>query len=144
MTEDPRLPPQNIDAERSLIGSVFFRADVVDEVAGVITADAFYAGGHREIWGRLVAMHAAGDPIDPVTVSEALESTGTLEDVGGYEAIETITRAVPHAAHADYYAGIVRENWLKRRALTAAETMIRRVHDDRRADAAAIVGACQG
>ena len=110
-----RLPPQNLDAERSVIGSLLLVNEVIDDVLQILKADYFYNDNHREIFKAIVERYETGHrAIDAVTLFDILQKRGTLNDVGGATYILGILEAVPHSAHAEHYARIVREKWLQR------------------------------
>lgn len=120
-----RLPPQNLEAERSVLGSCLLVNDAIDEVADLIQADHFYSDAHRRIYATMFELHEQGRRIDPVILAEALAQKGELEEIGGIECIHRILEAVPHAAHAKYYAGIVRDKWLHRSLIHACTDILR-------------------
>lgn len=111
MTDDRlRLPPQNLDAERGVIGSILLMPSAIDEIAGIVSASDFYGFAHQILFTAISGMHRAGSvAIDPVTLADDLQKSGKLEDVGGVGALFQVLDSVPHAAHVRYYANIVRE-----------------------------------
>jgi replicative DNA helicase len=121
-----RLPPQDLDAERSVLGSVLLSNDAIDEVLQHIHADHFYADPHRRMFRAIQDMHEAGvRGIDPVTLGHELQRRGELADVGGAPYIVQVLETVPHAAHAQYYARIVRDKWLQRTLIEACTDTLR-------------------
>src|SRR6185436_5438654 len=115
-----RLPPQNLEAERGVLGSIFFDNHVVDEVADVLVADHFYLDSHRRIYAAIHRLHENGvHGFDAVTVGETLEKSGEIREIGGYEYLREIVEAVPHAAHAKSSADIVRSKAIQRRLICA-------------------------
>lgn len=110
MTDSVRLPPQNIDAERGVLGSIMLMPHCLDDVGMIVSASDFYLGAHAAMFSTLESMtRHGGVVVDPVTLGEELHRTGKLEAVGGAAYIATILEAVPHAAHGLHYARIVRE-----------------------------------
>ena len=114
-----RLPPQNLEAERSVIGSAILENEQIDEVVDVFSAEDMYRDAHQILWRTIVRMRDAGQVIDVVTLTEALERTGDLERIGGDEIIESCIFAVPHAINARYYAKFIKEKSLKRKLIEA-------------------------
>lgn len=109
-----KVPPQNLDAELGVLGSVLLMSDAIDEVCG-LQADHFYADRHQKIWQAIMDMHVKGvRGIDAVTLAEELERRHELVEVGGPEYIGEILSTVPNAAHATYYASIVTDRWVQR------------------------------
>lgn len=128
-----RLPPQNLEAEKVVLGSIFLENHSFDDVADLLTADHFYLPAHRRIFGAILKLRDDGrDAFDPVMVGESLEKSGTLEEVGGYEYLEEIFHAVPHAAHAKHYAEIVRDKAVQRRLIFACTDILRAAYEDSR------------
>ncbi|MEX0717111.1 MAG: replicative DNA helicase [Planctomycetaceae bacterium] len=124
-----RLPPQNLEAERSVLGSCLLVNDAIDEVADLIQADHFYSDAHRRIFATMFTLHETGRRVDPVILAEALAQKGDLEEIGGLDRIHEILEAVPHAAHAKYYAGIVRDKWVHRSLINACTDILRDCYD---------------
>lgn len=110
-----KLPPQNLTAEQSVLGSILLHNDAIDEVADILHANHFYSEKHQLIYAAIQRMGDAGiRGIDAVTLSEELDARNQLADVGGVPYILEILEAVPHAAHVKYYAEIVRDKWIQR------------------------------
>ena len=103
-----RLPPHNIEAEESVLGSCLIDQAVIDDVCQVIRPEDFYRDGLAEIYRAILEMRADGLPIDALSVDEHLTQKQMLRKVGGEEAVVRLLKAVPHAANALHYAGIVR------------------------------------
>ena len=127
--ESLRVPPNNAEAERAALGAMLCNGDAVDVVAGIIGDHDFYGDGNAIIFRELVAMRQDGIPADAVTLSERLDAAGKLEEIGGLPAILQILETVPHAAHCEYYAGIVRKESVRRHGVYAATKFIRDIHD---------------
>jgi len=114
-----RIPPHNADAERGVLGSMLLSWDCVVDVRASLTAREFYLDTHRLIFEACLRLDDAGEKGDPVTLATVLDRQGKLAEVGGVTALFDIINSVPHAAHAKYYARIVREAY-QRRMLIAA------------------------
>lgn len=124
-----QIPPQDLEAERCVLGSILSHVDVIDDVLQHIQAGHFYADAHRQMFETIHAMYEGGTRgIDAVTLSHELERRGILTEVGGPAAILTVMQAVPHAAHAEYYAKIVREKFLQRSLIQACTESLREAH----------------
>lgn len=110
-----KVPPQNIAAERGVIGSVLLENQAIDDVVEFLSVQHFYNDAHQRLFGGIARLHEKGvRGIDALVLAEELMRTGEFEDVGGAEYIEEILSSVPHAAHARYYAEIVRDKALQR------------------------------
>ncbi|HTI52216.1 MAG TPA: replicative DNA helicase [Planctomycetaceae bacterium] len=126
-----RLPPQNLEAEKGVLGSIFFDNHVLDDVADVLLVDHFYLDSHRRIYAAIQRLHESGiHGFDAVTIGEALERTGELKEIGGYDYLQEIIESVPHAAHAKYYAGIVRSKAIQRRLIYTCTDILRAAYDE--------------
>jgi len=125
------LPPQNLDAERSLLGSMLLSHDAIDDVADLIQSSHFYSDAHiriAEVIFKLSETTIGG--IDAVTVASELERRGELEQIGGAPYIGQILETVPHAAHARYYAEIVRDKYVRRSLRDACTTILKDINED--------------
>ncbi len=121
-----KVPPQDLEAERSVLGSILFASDAFDEVIQLIQADCFYADAHRRIFRTILNMYEQGiRAIDVITLAHELSKKGDLEAVGGPAYLNEIMGSVPHAAHAEYYARIVRDRWLQRSLIEACTVSLR-------------------
>ena len=126
-----KLPPQDLDAERGVLGSILIFNDVIDDVADVITATHFYLDAHQLIYKAIFRLHENGiRGIDAVTVSNELEKKGELESIGGDAYLALILQSVPHAAHAKYYASIVRDKYIQRSLIYACTEILRDAYED--------------
>ena len=119
----PRLPPQNLAAEQSVLGCLLLENASLDEVADVLHADHFYSDVHQLIYATIVNMRERAKVIDVVTLADELEERNQLVDSGGTPYLLEILETVPHAAHVKHYAEIVRDKWIQR-SLTNACTEI--------------------
>ncbi|MHB1326234.1 MAG: replicative DNA helicase [Thermoleophilia bacterium] len=106
----PSLPPQNLEAEVSVLGAMMISPGAINNVIGKVNETDFYRDSHREIFRTITELFGHGSPVDPITVTENLAQRGVLERVGGKAYIHTLVATVPAAANAPHYADIVREN----------------------------------
>ena len=104
-----RVPPQNIDAEMSVLGGMMLSKDAIADVIEILRATDFYRPAHASVYDVVVELFGRGDPADAVTVGAELKRKGELERIGGLPYLHTLVATVPTAANAAYYAGIVRE-----------------------------------
>jgi replicative DNA helicase len=95
-----RLPPQNIDAERAVLGSLLIDRDAIVEVADFLTAGCFYRAEHRLIYAAMMDLFERRAPLDVVTVAEALESAGDLAHVGGAAYLSAMTPLRPYTSRS--------------------------------------------
>ncbi len=128
-----RLPPQNLDAERSVLGSMLFSNDAIDEVASFLKAPHFYHDAHQQIYAAICRMRERGrGAIDAVTLAEELAGLKLLEEVGGPSYLHQILETVPHAAHVRYYADIVHEKYVQRALIDTCTEVLRTCYDSGR------------
>ncbi|GAB4153447.1 MAG: replicative DNA helicase [Planctomycetaceae bacterium] len=128
--EFDRLPPQNLDAERGVLGSILLVNDALDDVADILGKEQFYSDAHQQIFDAIVHLHNSGiRGIDAVTLAEELDRRNALEDIGGVDYLMEILESVPHAAHATYYANIVREKYVQRSLIYACTDILRECYD---------------
>lgn len=120
-----RLPPQNLEAERGVLGSILFLNDALDDVADVITADFFYSDANQRIYAAITEIYEKGKKVDAVTLAEDLDRKGELEEIGGPLYVAKLLEDVPHAAHAKYYAEIVREKYVQRSLIYACTDILK-------------------
>lgn len=114
-----RMPPQDLHAEQSVLGSMLMSKDAIGDVNEEIGGADFYKPAHEMIYDVIVDLYGRGEPADPVTVKAELERRGQLERVGGATYLFTLESQVPIAANAGYYASIVREKAILRKLVDA-------------------------
>lgn len=120
-----RLPPQNLEAEKSLLGSILLDNEILHDVVSIIGPDDFYRDTHQVIFTAIRDMYENRKGIDAVTLAEELEKRGQFEQVGGNDMLTEIVEIVPHAANGKYYAEIVRQKSINRRLIECATQIIR-------------------
>ena len=116
-----RVPPNDLDAEAAVLSAVFLDPSNIDRIAAVLSADHFYADKNARIFQAQLALHAAGSPVDVVTVKGWLVDHDLLTQAGGLVYIASIIDAVPAIANVDTYAKLVREKWRLRQLISVAQ-----------------------
>lgn len=124
-----RLPPQNLDAEQSLLGSMLLSREAVYEAVEILDQSAFYRTAHSRIFEAIVHLVEAGEGADIVTVAEELRRRGQLEETGGVDYLTQLANAVPSAANAAYYARIVEDKAVLRRLIHAAAEITQKAYE---------------
>jgi replicative DNA helicase len=119
-----RIPPHNIEAEESVLGSMLLSRDAIAEVLELLHEDDFYRPAHRTVFNAILGLYSHGHAVDAVTVSEELRRGGQLADIGGAPFIHTLLASVPTAANAGYYARIVKETGMLRRLIDAGTRIV--------------------
>jgi replicative DNA helicase len=120
-----KLPPFSLDAEQCLIASMMLDKEAIGQVIQVIERDAFYQADHQIIYDILVKLYEQNRPIDAVILREELLKRQLLEEIGGAAYLAQLLNTVPSAAHAQHYAGIVREKFLLRQLIAASNDILR-------------------
>ncbi|HZZ66254.1 MAG TPA: replicative DNA helicase [Candidatus Baltobacteraceae bacterium] len=114
-----RIPPQNLEAEMALIGSILVDREIMGIVSEIVRPDDFYAHVHESIFAALQHLYDRGEPLDKITVGEELRRRNDLENVGGLPYLSALMDTVQTAASAAYYAKIVREKSVLRSLIHA-------------------------
>jgi len=118
-----RVPPQNIEAEQSVLGAILLDNEAINAALEILSAEDFYRESHREIFRAMTALVEKSHPVDAITLSDLLRTEGKLEAIGGVGYIAELAACVPTAGHVAHYAQIVREKALLR-ALASVSTEI--------------------
>jgi replicative DNA helicase len=121
--------PQNVEAERAVLGSILLLPEVFDEVALTIRATDFYDDANRRLYEHLLAMHDGGQRIDLMLLVDRLKKASQYESVGGAAYLAEIGRQVPTAAHAEYYARIVADKAVLRSLIHAGVDIQHKAYD---------------
>lgn len=121
MNPNTNLPPQNIDAETSLLGAILIDSDAIVKIADTISADDFYDQKNGLIYDAIKQLYEKHSPIDVLTVTDQLRSTGNLDSIGGAAYLTELTNYVPTAAHVEQYANLVSQKALRRRLIKASQ-----------------------
>jgi replicative DNA helicase len=114
-----RVPPQNLEAEQGVLGSMLLDRDAIARALEGLRAEDFYRDAHRVIFQAMVELFERGEPVDLITVTNRLAATGKLEDVGGATYLASLPNLVPTAANVDFYANIVLEKSMLRALINA-------------------------
>jgi replicative DNA helicase len=124
-----RLPPQNLDAEKGVLGSLLLDPNLCDDVALLLRSEDFYADENQKLYAHMQAMHDAGSRIDATLLLERLRQAGDLEAVGGPAYLGEVLHSVPYAANAVYYAEIVQAKATLRALIHASTEILRDAYE---------------
>ena len=124
-----RLPPQNLEAEQGVLGSLLIDPRLCDDVALMLRPDDFYADANRKLYAHMLSMHDEGQRIDTTLLVERLRKAGDFEMIGGAAYLAEVAQSVPVAAHATYYAQIVRDKATQRELIHASTEILRDAWD---------------
>lgn len=125
-----RVPPQDIEAEQSVLGAMLLDKDAIDVVAEILRPQDFYRPAHETIFELATTMANSGEPVDLITMVDALTRDGSLQRVGGRAYLHTLISSVPTTANADYYARIVRDRAQMRSLVTAGTRIVQLGYSD--------------
>jgi replicative DNA helicase len=118
--ENVYVPPQNLDAEVSLLGSILLDKEAIVKVADIISSGDFYKAAHSDIYKAMIQLYESREPIDVITLTNKLEENKTLGPLGGSSYITTLASSVPSAAHVLNYAKIVSDKAILRKLISAS------------------------
>jgi replicative DNA helicase len=120
MANHDRIPPQNLEAEQSLLGSLLIDKDAIVKVADRLQPDDFYRPAHQWVYETVLDLFERHDPIDILSLGNRMEEKGQLTQIGGRAYLVELSNMVPTAAHVMHYAEIVQKKATLRRLITAA------------------------
>lgn len=119
-----RIPPQNLEAEQSVIGSMLLDKEVIPVITELLKSEDFYREDHKEIYEAIMDLFNNAEPIDLITVSEQLKLRSSLDNVGGLGYLTSIANAVPTTANAKHYAKIVEEKSILRKLIKVSSDIV--------------------
>lgn len=127
---EERLPPQNIEAEEAVLGSLLIDPDAIIKVATFLRADDFYRVKNGWVYQVVLDLHERREPSDFVTACDELERRGQLDDIGGRAYIASLTTSVPTTVHVEHYAHIIERTALLRRLIGAAGQIVQMAYEE--------------
>jgi len=126
-----RLPPQNLDAEKCVLGGMLIDGEAVDRVREFVDAENFYLNAHQTIFNSVVELSRRGTPADLLTVSDFLKAQDLLESVGGVQYLAALVDTVPSAVNITSYAKMVKEKAIYRQIIKAGTSMIEEAYQSK-------------
>jgi len=124
-----RIPPQNLEAEESLLGSILIDKDAILKISDLVRAEDFYHEAHGKIFEAMLELFQKREPIDLLSLDNKLKEKKQLEAVGGRSALASLSNAVPTASHVEHYAEIVVRKAMLRRMIGAASDITKLGYD---------------
>jgi replicative DNA helicase len=121
VTKREKIPPQNLEAEKSLLGSILIDKDAMLNIMDMVDPSDFYKNAHRDIFDSILELSDKSEPIDILTLSNRLKEKGLLEKVGGRSYLVELSNAVPTASHIKQYATIIQRKSTLRKLLSASD-----------------------
>lgn len=122
--DNSRIPPQNTDAEASLLGAILIDSDAIVKIADLLNPEDFYDERHQRIYEAIKQLYDRHSPIDVLTLTDQLKGNGLIDMVGGAAYLSELTNYVPTAAHIEQYAGIVSQKALRRKLIKASQEIV--------------------
>jgi len=126
-----KLPPQNIEAEQSILGGVLIENEAINRVMEILNGDDFYRDAHRKIFNAMISLSERDEPADLVTLTNELRNANQLESIGGASYLASLIDMVPTAANIEYYARIVKEKAVLRKLIQTSTEIITQSYQDR-------------
>lgn len=126
------VPPQSSEAEASLLGAILIDSDAIVKIADIVSADDFYDPKHARIFEAITHLYEKHSPIDVLTLSDQLKSSGFIEYVGGASYLTELTNFVPTAAHAEQYAQIIAQKAIRRKLIKVSQDTVEISYNEER------------
>ncbi len=125
MAKEPilRVPPQSLESEQAVLGSIMLRPTVLIEIADRLNPEAFYSDKHRKIFETMLQLSLKNEPVDIISLSHCLKEKKLLESVGGSRYLTELSQCVPSSSNAGYYADIVEQKYVLRRLIDCSQTL---------------------
>ncbi len=124
-----RLPPQNLEAEQSVLGAILLENEALPKALEIIEPDDFYRESHRKIFLAMIELFERNEAIDLITVTDLLKRKNEIEDVGGVTYLSSLASIVPTAANVKYHSRIIREKALLRNLATSATDILSKIYE---------------
>lgn len=129
-SKDGRIPPQDIDAEKSLLGAILLSDAIFPDIITIIKAQDFYETIHQTIFAAMMSLYDQHKPIDLLTLTSELKTTKKLKEIGGAPYLSELTNYVPTAAHAKAYAEIIEKTSVRRKLIKAGSIISNKAFED--------------
>lgn len=131
MSQSVKLPPQNIEAEQSLLGALLIDKDSIVRISEILHPSNFYRSHqHGPIYEAIQSLFEKREPIDLVTVTEELKRQGFYDKIGGSAYLATLINVVPTSAHIEHYAKIIKDHAVRRALIAQATSLVERAYDE--------------
>ncbi|MEI6532201.1 MAG: replicative DNA helicase [Candidatus Roizmanbacteria bacterium] len=130
MSKALKLPPQDLDAERSVLGSILLDSSAIHLVSEFLRPEFFYTLQHQYIYESMLRLFEAQQPIDVVTLKNQLQKDGQVKDMGGLAYLSEIINSVPTSANIEHYGQIVKGHYAKRRLIDLSSRLVEKAFDD--------------
>ena len=125
-----KVPPHNIEAEQSVLGSMILDREAIVAATEILRSSDFYTEAHKEIYEAITDIFARDEPVDLITLSEELKKRNTLDSIGGIMYIANLSEGVSTTANIRYYCEIVEEKSILRKLIKASNEIISKGYED--------------
>jgi len=125
-----RIPPQNLDAEMALLGSIMLRPESMHDVVDIIKQDSFYSEKHKVVFETMMELFSKHLPIDMLSVSSKLSEKAWLDQIGGNTYLTELVNVVPSSSNVVYYAQVVQKKYMMRRLIEASDHISQMGYDE--------------
>jgi primary replicative DNA helicase (EC 3.6.1.-) len=125
-----RIPPNNTEAEESVIGAMLLDKEAVNTALEILKAEDFYKEANQEIFRAIISLYNKNEPVDLVTLSEELRKRQTLDSVGGISYLAELSVSVVSAANTKFYCEIVKEKSILRRLIKSSDEIMSLAYQD--------------
>ena len=126
-----KLPPQNLEAEQSVLGGILIENEAINRVMEILDPDDFYRDAHRKIFNALINLSERDEPADLITLTNELRKIDQLDSIGGASYVASLIDSVPTAANIEYYAKIVKEKSILRKLIQTSTQIVTQSYEDR-------------
>src|SRR3989344_1365970 len=128
--QSDKLPPQNIEAEKSVLGSILIDKESIEKVIDILRPEDFYTGQHQMIYKSMLELVEKNEPIDILTLTNKLEENGGIENIGGPAYLTSLLSVIPTSAHILNYAKIVHRKKILRDLIDSAYRILELGHQE--------------
>lgn len=125
-----KLPPQAVDLEEAVLGAMMLEKNPVNDVIDILKPESFYKDAHQRIFNAVMVLFQKSEPIDILTVTSQLRSTGELDMVGGPYYISQLTNRVASSANAEFHARVIAQKYIARELIRISSDTIKNAYDD--------------
>lgn len=130
MLEEGKLPPQAVEVEQAVLGALMLDANVLSEIVDTLKAKYFYKPEHQKIYQAITELFSSSQPVDILTVTQALKAKGELELVGGAYYISSLTNRVSSGAHAEAHVKIIQQKYIQRELIRIGGSIVKDAYED--------------
>ncbi|MCD4812104.1 replicative DNA helicase [bacterium] len=128
VTSPEKIPPQNLEAERSTLGAMLLDQEAIARVLELVNENTFYQAAHRIIFRAILELYNRNEPVDYITMTDLLSRWGELDKIGGAAYITGLTDDVPTTAHVEHYARIIKEKYILRNLIRTSTQLVSRCY----------------